>query len=180
MTNCKKMVLAGSALLVTLAFVSCKTSKNMTTVEKVDLERYAGKWYEIARLPFRQERGLVNVTAEYQLLDNGKIRVINSGYKNSPDGQFKSAEGKAWQPDANEPGRLKVSFFWIFSSDYLILALDHDNYQWALVTTGSGDLLWFLSRTPDISPEVFDKLLGIAHENGIDTSELIKVTQDWE
>jgi len=152
----------------------------MSTIQEFKLERYLGTWYEIYRLPFFPEKDMVNVTATYSLKPNGKVEVINQGYIDNPDGKFKKIKGAAWQPDPSEPGRLKVRFFWPFSSSYLVIGLDQENYKYALVTTGSGKLLWFLSREPSMPDSVVDQFKAIAQTNGIDFSELIKVEQNWD
>lgn len=88
---------------------------DFSTVKKLNLERYMGKWYEIARFDHCFERNLVGVTATYSYRDDGKIKVVNASYKNSLDGKYNEAVGKAKQPNPEkEPGKLKVSFFWIF------------------------------------------------------------------
>lgn len=123
------VILTFSALLNT----SCKTTQNTLdtrTIKKLDLDRYLGKWYEIARFDHSFERGLVGVTATYSYRDDGKIKVLNAGYKNSLEGEYSEAVGKAKQPKPQkEPGKLKVSFFLFFYADYFILELDK-NYQW--------------------------------------------------
>jgi lipocalin len=149
---------------------------DIQTVGELDLERYLGTWYEIARFPHRFEKGLVNVTATYNQLPDGKIEVINRGIKN---GKESIAKGKAWRPDPNEPGRLKVSFFWIFASDYKVFVLD-DDYQYAMVTSSSKNYLWILARTPTLDEQVYEQLLQTARDNGFDLSQLIKVPQDWQ
>src|SRR5690554_4705157 len=103
-------------LLVSLLISGCAITgspvlENIQTVDQVDLERYAGVWYEIASLPTTFARNLVCVTATYALLDDGKVQVLNQGYKGTPDGKLSSITGTAWVPDPNEPGQLKVSFF---------------------------------------------------------------------
>jgi lipocalin len=170
--------------LLIIFLTSCLQSQNkdtmqINTVKSLDVERYLGKWYEIYRLPFISENGLVNVTATYNIRKDGKIEVINEGYLNSPNGKHKIAKGKAWRPDESFPGKLRVSFFWIFTADYLVIALDNENYQYALVTTSSKKLLWFLSRSPEMTDEIYQKLLKIAYDNGINTNQLIKVVQQW-
>ncbi|MDD4756046.1 MAG: lipocalin family protein, partial [Prolixibacteraceae bacterium] len=95
-----------------------------STVKELNLERYMGRWYEIARYNHSFEKGLVGVTATYSLLPDGKITVVNQGYKNSIDGKLNVANGKAKQPDPSEPGKLKVSFFLFFYADYYVLELD--------------------------------------------------------
>ena len=114
------------------------------------------------------------VTAEYLLRDDGKVDVINSGWKN---GEYKVANGKARQPEPKkDPAHLEVSFFLFFYSDYNILMLD-DLYQAALVGSGSSDYLWILSRTPQISNVVKEALVTEAGRRGYDTSKLIWVDQ---
>lgn len=98
------------------------TSHDSTPVAQLDLQRYLGKWYEIARFDHKFERGMENVTAEYILKEDGTIQVINSGWK---DGEKKVAEGKAKCPDpVGNPAHLRVSFFLFFYSDYNILYVD--------------------------------------------------------
>ena len=155
--------------------ISCQTTdKNMdlTTIKDFDLERYLGKWYEIARFDHKFERGLVGVTATYSMREDGKIRVINQGFKGTPDGKRSVAEGKA--KTTKEPGKLRVSFFWIFYADYLILELD-DDYQWALIGSSSDKYLWILSRTPKLEDTITKNILDRAKSRGYDTSGLIWV-----
>ena len=145
-------------------------------VSEFDLVKYLGTWYEIARFDHSFERGMENVTAEYTLRDDGKVDVLNSGWKN---GKFKTAEGKAKQPDPlADPAHLMVSFFLFFYSDYNILMLD-DNYQVSLVGSSDPDYLWILSRTPFIENDnVLNSVVAEAKRRGYDTSKLIWVDQD--
>lgn len=145
-----------------------------TVVPSFDLGSYLGTWYEIARYDHRFERGMDNVTAEYLLRDDGKIDVINSGWKN---GKMRTAHGKAKQPDpAGEPARLRVSFFWFFYSDYRVLMIDED-YSVVLIGSSSPGYLWILSRTPSVDDAVLEKVLSEARRRGYDTSKLIYVDQ---
>ena len=148
-----------------------------TTVRTLDVHKYMGKWYEIARFDHPFERHLVGVTAEYSLMDNGKIRVINSGYKNNFKGRHKKIEGKAKIPDPKEPGKLKVSFFLWFYSDYYVLELDELHYNYALIGSKSDKFLWILSRTPSLNEKTLNYLLEKARTRGYDTSRLIWVPQ---
>lgn len=150
---------------------------DVRTVTRLDLNRYMGKWYEVARFDNRFERNMVGVTAEYMLLPNGKIRVENSGYLHSFEGKRKVAVGKAKLPDASQPGKLKVSFFLWFYSDYYVLELDEEHYSYALVGSSSNKYLWILSRTPFLTEEVKLKLLERAASRGYDISKLIWVKQ---
>ena len=115
-----------------------------------------------------------NVTAEYLLRDDGKVDVVNSGWK---DGKYKVANGKARQPEPlSDPALLEVSFFLFFYSDYNILMLDKD-YQVALVGSKSPKYLWILARTPQVSDEVLGDILEEADSRGYDTGRLIWVDQ---
>lgn len=161
-----------------LAYSSCQTNKhvsiNTSTVKVLNIPHFMGKWYEIARYDHIFEKGMTHVTAEYSLESNGKIRVINRGIKN---GKPKEIVGKAKQPDPVEyPGRLKVSFFLWFYSDYYILELDKD-YQYALIGSSSDKYLWILSRTPELPKDILDKLLANIKQRGYDLSRLVYVEQ---
>ena len=145
-----------------------------SVISDFNLMKYLGTWYELARFDHGFERGMENVTAEYILRDDGKVDVINSGWK---DGKFKVAEGKAKQPDPkNDPAQLEVSFFLFFYSDYNIMMLD-DDYQVAFVGSDSPKYLWILSRKPVQSDAVLDLVIDEAESRGYDTSELIWVDQ---
>lgn len=154
---------------------SCKAQNtiNTTTVKSVDVERYMGRWYELARYDHSFERDLEYCQAQYTLLDTGKIRVENSGIDSKND-KHKLSVGKAKLGDM--PGQLRVSFFLFFYSDYNILALD-DNYEWALIGSKSPKYLWILSRTPQLPQSVMDGILAMARQRGYDTSKLIMVKQ---
>jgi len=152
--------------------------KTLKTVPGVDFNRYAGKWYEIARLPNSFEKGLICCTAEYTLREDGKITVINTGHKETDPSKSSSVKGKAWVPDINEPGRLKVQFFWPFAAGYYIFHLDEANYQYVLVGNPSRKYLWILARQPEIDESLYSELVEIAKMNGFSVENLIKVWQD--
>jgi apolipoprotein D and lipocalin family protein len=151
--------------------------KKLTTVPNVDIMKYSGKWYEIARLPNSFEKGLVCCNAEYGLREDGKISVINTG-KKEDSGKTKSIKGKAWIPDKNEPGRLKVQFFWPFAGKYYIFHLDKENYQYALVGDPSRKYFWMLARTPQIKDSLYLELVEVARKNEFAVEKVIKVRQD--
>jgi apolipoprotein D and lipocalin family protein len=136
-----------------------------------------GKWYEVARYQHAFEKGLVGVTAEYSLRKDGKVDVVNSGLRGSLTGKRENAKAVARVPDPNRPAALKVKFFNLFESDYLVFGLDETDYQWALVGNDSRDYLWFLSRTPQVPAELLVKLKGIAESRGYDLSKLYLVPQ---
>ena len=149
-----------------------------TTVSSLDLNRYMGLWYEIARYENRFEHGLVDVTATYTLRPDGTIRVENRGCKrNSPYDICKTANGHAKIPDPAQPGKLKVSFFLNFYSDYYILELDEENYNYALVGSSTDKYLWILSRTPQLPEEIKKKLVTAVERRGYDTNRLQWIEQ---
>ena len=147
------------------------------TVEKFELEKYLGTWYEIARFPHSFEKGLESVTATYSIRKDGKIKVVNKGYKNTDKNKLSIAEGKAKIPDLHVPGKIKVSFFWIFYADYYILELDTENYQWAMVGSSSDKYLWILCRTNKMDDNIYNMLIEKAKQRGYDLKKLITVYQ---
>ena len=170
------MIIKCSIVLIAtlLACIGCgaqSRSINRTTVSNLDVERYMGRWYEIARYDHRFERHLERCEAYYTLLPDGKISVVNTGI-DSRTGLPKTAYGKG--RTTKTPGRLRVSFFLFFYSDYNILALDKD-YRWVLVGSRSPKYLWILSRTPTLEREQLDEILNIARSRGYDTSKLLYV-----
>ena len=165
-------------LVLTLPLSGCFFEDGFTKAlpaQKIELSKYLGSWYEIARIPNWFEKELVGVTATYSLKENGEIKVLNQGYKNILDGEKKVAEGRAWVPDKDQPGRLKVSFFWLVAADYIVLEIG-PNYEFALVGSGK-DYLWVLSRTPQLDESNYQSLIAKAAQLGYDTSRLEKVTQ---
>ncbi|MBR1733286.1 MAG: lipocalin family protein [Alloprevotella sp.] len=144
---------------------------NNTPVKELDLQRYLGTWYEVARFDHRFERGVEQARAEYSLQSDGSIRVLNSGIK---DGEPSVAEGKAKQTET--PALLRVSFFGPFYSDYRVLFVD-STYQYALVGSGSDDYLWLLSRTQRLADSARTVLLDEARQRGYDTRKLLWIKQ---
>lgn len=160
--------------LVAMFISSCNSAEiDNSTVKSVDLNRYLGSWYEIAKYDHVFERGLDYAMANYTLRDDGKIDVLNTGIK---DGRAKDAKGIA--KTTNIPGLLKVSFFGPFYSDYRIMMLDAD-YQYVLVGGSNDKYLWILSRTPQLDDATKTLILAEANRRGYDTSKLIWVKQQW-
>ncbi len=169
----------GLFVSMTSSCSSAQKIKEMKLVENVDLERYVGTWYEIARFPHSFEKGLVGVTATYTLKENGKIEVVNQGFKGSLDGELSRAVGKAKVAKSGNPAHLRVSFFWIFYADYLILELDAD-YHYVLVGSSSDKYLWILAREPQLDDETYAMLVAKAQKRGYDVSKLERVPQRVE
>jgi len=162
------------AVLSLLLALACARSAGPPprTVERVDLARYAGTWYEIASFPTRFQRGCTGTTATYGLRDDGRVSVRN---RCTRDGEERGIEGVAWPVDASN-ARLKVRFFWPFAGDYWVLALDPD-YRWALVGHPGRDYLWILSRTPRLDDALYDELVAKAQAQGFEVSRLVRTPQ---
>lgn len=150
----------------------------LATVAVVDLERYLGRWYEIARYDNRFERGCDGVTAEYALRGDGLISVVNTCFRDGLDGPPDEARGRARVVDGSAGAKLKVSFFGPFWGDYWVIELDEAEYQWSVVSEPRGRYLWILSRTPHMDPDVLDARLAKLEAMGFDTDALVYPEQD--
>ncbi len=163
-------VLAVAACAVFICACASKdSSEEIKTAKGVDLEKYMGKWFEIARYENWFQKGLLNSEAQYSMED-GKVLVVNSA--RTADGSIKIAKGKAYAPNPSDPSKLRVSFFWPFYSDYYILELA-DDYSWVLVGSSSKEYLWILSRSEFMDKAQLDKVLSLAEARGYDTSKLL-------
>jgi apolipoprotein D and lipocalin family protein len=135
-----------------------------------------GTWYEIARLPNSFQEGCVDTSATYTLLPDGRVEVLNRCRRGTLDGPQRQARGKARVVDAATGAKLKVTFFWPFSGDYWIIALDED-YRWVLVGTPDRRYLWILSRERTMDPGLYEELTVRARDLGFDTSRLLTTLQ---
>jgi len=169
-------VVTGVAIALTL--VACKSPvppQGVRPVTGFDASRYLGKWYEVARLENRFERGLQQVSATYGMRKDGGISVLNRGYSPQKH-QWRESEGKAYFTGEATTGALKVSFFGPFYGGYNIIRLD-DDYQYALVSGPNRDYLWILSRTPAIPDGVKQDYLNTARTLGFQVDQLVWVKQ---
>ena len=164
-------LLAACVVVLHLAVGCAQSTKHLPAVRGFSMERYAGKWYEIARFPHRFERGLAAVTAEYTPQDDGRIMVVNVGFDPAA-GKWKSVTGHARPVGNPNVGELKVTFLWPFSGTYKILALDRRDYSFALVTGDTYDYLWILGRTPVLPPATIAALTRWAKTLGFDVNRL--------
>ncbi len=146
--------------------------QNVKPVDGFELNKYLGKWYEIARLDHSFERGLDNVTAEYFLRDDGSVKVINKGFS-ATENKWKEAEGKAYFVRDPQQGYLKVSFFGPFYGAYVVFELDKEAYQYTFVTSYDKSYLWLLARTPTVSDALLGQFVQRAAELGFETDKLI-------
>ncbi len=169
----------GVVLLVTVSMAALAgtmhVSERLATVPSVDLKRYVGTWYEIARYPNRFQKDCASdTTANYTLLPNGTIQVVNSCRRD--DGSMNTARGKAKVVDRASNARLKVTFFWPFYGDYWIIGLAPD-YRYAIVGEPDRKYLWILSRTPKMNAEDYAEAIQKIGEAGYDPSRLMKTPQ---
>lgn len=173
--NIKK--LAYLAALSILLSACLGTPDKVSPVKAFDVNRYAGTWYEVARLDNRFERGLEKITAEYALKPDGGVSVVNRGYS-TQEGKWKKAEGKAYFVDKPDEGYLKVSFFGPFYSSYVIFELEQERYEYAFVSGADKSYLWLLARTPHPPQEVIEKFKQQSKALGFKTEDLIFVKHD--
>lgn len=169
------VLLAAAALLA-----GCATGlpAGLTPVKGFELARYEGRWFEIARLDHRFERGLTDVTAQYRAQPDGSVEVINRGW-DTRSNQWKEARGRAVFQGDPGTASLKVSFFGPFYGGYHVIALDTD-YRWALVSGPDRDYLWILARDRQIDPAVRERLVGQARQAGFAVDQLIWVSHQRE
>ena len=163
---------AETAMAVCLAGCASRPGVDNAPVAALDLERYLGEWYEIARFDHSFERGVEKAKANYALNEDGTIKVVNSGVK---DGKPKTANGKGKRTET--PALLRVSFFGPFYADYRVMMIDAE-YKFALVGSGGANYLWILSRTRVLPDDAKRELLAEAVRRGYDTGKLIWVKQE--
>lgn len=167
-----------SLLIACLLWPVTALADDLPVVEQVDLSRYTGTWYEIARLPHFFQRGCINSRAEYRLNQDGTVAVINRCEQ--ADEPPKRAEGVARVVDTDTNARLKVRFLnwfsrlfpWLTEGDYWIIYLDAD-YQHAIVGEPSREYLWLLSRTPAVNDTQRDLLVEFARDRGFPVEQLV-------
>ena len=164
-------------LVLLLGLAGCATAPpaGLTPVTPFDVNRYAGKWYEIARMDHSFERGLSDVSARYTVQPDGSVQVINRGHDTARQA-WKEAVGKALFTGDTNRGALKVSFFGPFYGGYNVVALDPD-YRWSLVVGPDLGYVWILARDKQPTPEVREQVLAQARKAGIDVDRLIWVDQ---
>jgi len=168
-------------LLFFLGGINTVQSQDLSTVDSVDLDRYTGTWYEIAKIPNRfQKKCAKNTTATYKLMENGKIRVINECI--TAEGESTKATGVARVVDDKTNSKLEVSFVSIlglnlFWGDYWIIGL-HENYEWAIIGNPSRKYGWILSRTPSLTDADLDKIYTILREKGYNPDEFEMTEQE--
>ena len=168
----RMLLLALTLLFGLLAYESIGQDIDRTRVEKFDLQSFLGRWYEIARLDHRFERGMEYVTATYTLLPDNTVEVKNRGMRGDEE-HISIGHAKP----SGEPGQLRVSFFWKFYSDYNIMAVGEKG-EWMLIGSSSPKYLWILSRTPTLPQKQLEYIIALAAQRGYNVNKLIFVKQD--
>lgn len=167
------------ALCAALLAGCATTGAPQPTAPDLDTERFTGRWYVIANIPYFAERGRVGSYVEYHPRDDGRFDDLYFSRKGDFEAPLKQQSGVAWIPDPAEPGRWKVRFFWPFTADFLILYVDKA-YQQALIGHPSRDLAWVYSRTPDMDDAAYAALLARLSGLGYDTTQLKRIPQQPE
>lgn len=148
----------------------------LQTVSQVDIPRYLGTWFEIARYPNRFQKDCVASRATYTLRDDGNLSVLNECYDKAKPGKLRSAHGKAWVVDPLSSAKLKVSFFWPFSGDYWIIDLGQE-YEYAVVGHPQRKYLWILSREETMEEGTYLAILDRLTQQHYDITKIIKSDQ---
>jgi len=169
-TTLKSLV---AAFFVTIGCTAGEPKTTVTTVKSVDLQRYAGTWYELASYPQFFEKGCTHVKATYTA-KNGYIEVFNQSKKKGKENNIK---GKAFVVKNSGNAKLKVQFFWPFKGNYWIIDLAED-YSWALVSDPNRKTLWILSRTPRMEAALYNSLITKLVERGFEKDKIVKMVQE--
>lgn len=169
-------------LLLPLLFIGCSSTSSgppLRTVDYVDLDRYLGRWYVIANIPYFLEKGKVASYDTYTRRPDGKLGNDFTFRKGNFEAPEKTWNGVAWVVDTETNAEWKVQFIWPISTTYLVLELDPD-YQWAVVGTPNRSLLWILGRDRQMSDETYQMILNKIQAQGYDPAEIEKVPQPLE
>ena len=171
-----KMVFKISLLLSVLLFSKISIAQDLETVSGVDLQKYAGKWFEIASFPQRFQKGCNCTTAEYTLTSKNYLIVENRCKKDSLNGKSLYIKGKVFSEKNTGNAKLKVQFFWPFKGKYWIIDLAAD-YSYAVVGHPNRNYLWILSRTASMDNVVYQEIVSRIEANGYDVSKILKTKQ---
>ncbi len=159
------------------ALLGCGSAdSDLRTVANVDVERYMGKWFDIANFPQRFQKDCKCTSAEYKLLADKTVEVFNRCI-DSKTGEVKDITGKAFVADKTTNAKLKVQFFWPFKGDYWIVELA-DDYSYAVVSEPGKEYLWILSRTPQMDNQVYEGIVSRLKEKGFDISKIVRTVHD--
>ena len=173
------IIIGTPASIGVLSAAAAEKTPPLQTVDYVDLNRYMGKWYEIASFPQRFQKGCVASSATYTLRKDGDVDVLNQCRDKTLDGKVRESKGKAWVVDDKSNAKLKVRFFWPFSGDYWIIDLTA-NYHYAVVGHPNRKYLWILSRSPHMDSSTYDEIIERLKKQHYDVTKLNKTLQPPE
>lgn len=165
------MKLISFTLLINIMMSSFLNAQNLQTVPQVDLNKYSGKWYEIASYPQTFQKGCHCTTAEYTLSEKGYVIVENRCNRDSLTGKQSYIKGKAFVDKNSGNAKLKVQFFWPFKGKYWIIELA-DDYSYTVVSHPNRKYLWILSRTPKMEETTYQHIISKLKQNGFDLNKL--------
>ena len=151
-------------------------SQTLQTVPIVDLQKYSGKWHEIASFPQQFQKGCHCTTAEYTISEKGYVIVENRCNRDSINGKQSYIKGKAFADKNTGNAKLKVQIFWPFRAKYWIIDLAND-YSYAVVSNPNKKYLWILSRTPKMDIEIYQQIIKRLMEKGFDLTKLQNTVQ---
>lgn len=158
-----KQWLVSIGMLISMMGAPVTGAKPLEAVSHVDIERYLGKWFEIARYEAPFQQGCVASQATYSMNSDGTLKVLNECRDKTLDGKLRKATGKAWVVDTVSNAKLKVQFFWPFKGDYWIIDLGKD-YEYTVVSEPKRQFLWILSRTSHMDTKVYETIVSnLAH-----------------
>jgi apolipoprotein D and lipocalin family protein len=171
------MIKAVLLVILVMAVGACSTVRSnikpLQVVPYVEIERYLGTWYNIARYPNWFQKDCFDSRADYRLRQDGDLKVLNTCYKGGPEGPLDAARGKAWVVDRQSNAKLKVSFFWPFSGNYWIIDLDED-YRYVVVGEPNRKYLWIMARRPFLDINTYNAILARLVEQGYDPEKLVR------
>ena len=173
-----------SIIMLTIAFINCNdrqvanNSKEMKTVDYVDLKRYMGNWYVIANIPTFIEKNATNAIESYHLSDDGVIETTFSFFQGSPEGEKKTYHPKGFVHDTKTNAEWRMQFLWPFKLPFLIIELDKD-YSYTVIGYPSKKYVWIMAREPQMDEDLYDTILNNLSEIGYDITLIQKVPQIW-
>ena len=148
----------------------------METVEYVDLERFMGSWYVIANIPTFLEKGAHNAVETYELNDDGTVATTFTFNADSFDGELKEYNPKGFVLDTESNALWGMRFIWPIKADYRIVYLDED-YTQTIIGRNKRDFVWIMARSPEVSADDYQRLVGVAESLGYDPAEIQRVPQ---
>jgi len=172
----RKIFGTGFLCLSLLAFAPAVRAQEVTAVPKLDLDKFTGTWYEMARYPNKRQK---HCTGDAIVLiakgdKTNHIQIVNSCETKTPYAEVKIGTGKAQNKTCD--GKLKVSYMWPFTSKYWVLAYGED-YSWALIGSPNHKNLWILSKTPTLKPDILSEIQAKAIAQGFTLAKLVTTQQ---